>query len=97
MVPVVCPVCGKSVSGINGKQKLAYHMLTHTGERNFQCPYCPHRAGLKFNLNRHIRTVHKDRVAAEAPQPVPAPAPAPAEHGTNLANARPAHMASWNR
>lgn len=90
---MVCPVCGKSVSGINGKQKLAYHMLTHTGERNFQCPYCPHRAGLKFNLNRHIRTVHKDRVAAEAPQL----APAPAEHATNLANARPSHMANWNR
>nr|XP_027211464.1 zinc finger protein 112-like [Penaeus vannamei] len=40
VAPVVCPVCGKSVSGINGKQKLRYHMLTHTGERLFQCPHC---------------------------------------------------------
>ncbi|KAG7167372.1 Zinc finger protein 568-like 1 [Homarus americanus] len=64
--PVVCPVCGKSVSGINGKQKLRYHMLTHTGERLFQCPYCPHRAGLKFNLNRHMRTVHKDCIMQSA-------------------------------
>lgn len=87
---MVCPVCGKSVSGINGKQKLAYHMLTHTGERNFQCPYCPHRASLKFNLNRHIRTIHRDRVAAPA-----APQPAPGDH-TNLSNARPSHMAGWN-
>lgn len=96
MVPVVCPVCGKSVSGINGKQKLAYHMLTHTGEKNFQCPYCPHRAGLKFNLNRHIRTVHKDQVAAAAAT-APQPVPVPTEHTTNLANARPPHMAGWNR
>ncbi|KAK3881041.1 hypothetical protein Pcinc_014498 [Petrolisthes cinctipes] len=68
VAPVVCPVCGKSVSGINGKQKLRYHMLTHTGERQFQCPYCPHRASLKFNLNRHIRTVHRDQTIQSSPQ-----------------------------
>lgn len=68
VAPVVCPVCGKRVSGINGKQKLRYHMLTHTGERHYQCPHCPHRASLKFNLSRHIRTVHKELSAHGAGQ-----------------------------
>lgn len=61
VAPMVCPVCGKCVSGINGKQKLKYHMLTHTGQREYQCPFCTYRAGLKFNLNRHIRTIHREQ------------------------------------
>lgn len=56
---VVCPVCGKQLSGRNGKQKLQYHMLTHTGEKPFQCPYCSYRAALKFNLVSHIKNIHK--------------------------------------
>lgn len=56
---VVCPVCGKQLSGRNGKQKLQYHMLTHTGEKPFQCPYCTYRAALKFNLVSHIKNIHK--------------------------------------
>ncbi|XP_018012520.1 longitudinals lacking protein, isoforms A/B/D/L isoform X8 [Hyalella azteca] len=56
---VICPICGKQLSGRNGKQKLQYHMVTHTGEKPFQCPYCSYRAALKFNLVSHVRNIHK--------------------------------------
>lgn len=57
--PVICPLCGKQLSGINGRQKLRYHLLTHTGERKFACPHCPYRAALKFNLSTHMRNIHQ--------------------------------------
>lgn len=59
-VPLVCNVCGKQIIGRNKKQRLQYHLLTHSGEKTHQCPYCDYKALLKFTLNRHIRGVHKD-------------------------------------
>ena len=56
---LVCPVCGKTAQGRNRRQNMDNHMLTHTGERPFQCTLCTYRASQQGNLKRHVRTVHK--------------------------------------
>lgn len=33
-------------------------MRTHTGEKPYACPYCPHRATQKVNLKGHVITRH---------------------------------------
>lgn len=55
----MCPVCGKTAQGRNRRQNMDNHMLTHTGERPFQCTMCPYRASQQGNLKRHLRAVHK--------------------------------------
>ena len=52
---VECKVCGKIFA-----KDLKRHMLTHTGERPFQCSYCPNvpRFRLKAHLKSHLRTQH---------------------------------------
>ncbi|XP_063595648.1 zinc finger protein 513-like [Penaeus indicus] len=55
---VRCPVCGRFITGVNRKQNLERHMLTHSGERPFRCPYCPHGSNRVDNLKLHIRRVH---------------------------------------
>lgn len=59
---LMCPFCNKVFAGRNQHQRLRYHTLTHTGEKPHACPFCPHRARLKFNLHKHIRALHKDQL-----------------------------------
>lgn len=59
---LVCSVCGKLITGRNRRQRLQYHLSTHSGERPHRCPFCPYRAHHKFTLDRHVRTVHKDQL-----------------------------------
>lgn len=35
-------------------------MLSHAAVRPFQCPHCPYRAALKYNLDAHIRLKHPE-------------------------------------
>nr|XP_027211463.1 zinc finger protein 585B-like [Penaeus vannamei] len=56
---VVCSECGKVFSGRSRKTNLKQHILTHTGERPYLCPHCPHRTNHKPNLVKHIRAVHR--------------------------------------
>lgn len=58
MMDVVCPVCQKLFTGRNKRQHLHYHMMTHTGEKPFQCPHCSHRANRVCNLKMHIKAKH---------------------------------------
>lgn len=53
-----CSVCGKGFSGRSRKQGLMRHMRTHTGEKPYACPHCPHRANMRHNLRTHIFAVH---------------------------------------
>lgn len=57
-----CTVCGKQIIGRNRRQRLQYHLLTHTGEKTHICPYCPYKALLKFTLDRHVRSVHRQQL-----------------------------------
>ncbi|KAK7072070.1 hypothetical protein SK128_021100, partial [Halocaridina rubra] len=66
---LACSVCGKIISGRNRRQRLQYHLSTHTGERPHHCPFCPYRAHHKFTLDRHIRTVHRECFQPKDPQP----------------------------
>ncbi|XDV34221.1 hypothetical protein PO909_004401 [Leuciscus waleckii] len=52
----VCPVCRKS---FNQPSHYRTHMRSHTGERPFQCRYCPYSASQKGNLKTHVQTVHR--------------------------------------
>ncbi|XP_071513700.1 uncharacterized protein [Panulirus ornatus] len=60
-----CILCQKRFTS---RQDLRRHVRTHTGERPYQCPLCPHRAALKGNIKKHIIAVHRDAAptAAEA-------------------------------
>ena len=53
-----CKYCGKVFAGRNRQQRLQSHSLIHTGEKPHPCPYCPYRARLKYNLKKHVFTMH---------------------------------------
>lgn len=54
-----CPTCGKT---FNNSKDCRRHAVIHTGIKPFKCPYCPHRANLKFNLTKHIQVKHSNPV-----------------------------------
>ncbi|KAK3854822.1 hypothetical protein Pcinc_038730 [Petrolisthes cinctipes] len=52
-----CSMCPK---GFRSKVDKERHMRTHTGEKPFKCPYCPHCSATKGNLKAHMRHIHTD-------------------------------------
>lgn len=50
---VICEICGKRLSS---KEKLKFHIRTHTGYRPYACHVCPKSFSKKDQLIEHIRT-----------------------------------------
>ncbi|XP_045103730.1 longitudinals lacking protein, isoforms H/M/V-like isoform X7 [Portunus trituberculatus] len=63
IVGLECPVCGKRFQGRNRRQNLEHHLVTHTGERRYPCPLCPHRAAHKWHLKTHLLRRHAQHPA----------------------------------
>lgn len=54
--PYNCQLCGRSYTYRRG---LTQHLNFECGkEKRFQCPHCPYRCKLKFNLKSHIAHTH---------------------------------------
>lgn len=54
-----CNICGKQfLPGPSLKQKMERHLMTHSGEKPFLCPECPHRCSRKDSLKVHIARMH---------------------------------------
>ena len=54
---------------LRNKHKLKVHMLIHTGQKDFGCPYCTYVTYVKHNLKKHCLARHKvDYPPAEHPR-----------------------------
>lgn len=52
-----CFICSKA---FETRYKLERHQRTHTGEKPYACPHCPHRCNQRDNLKAHIASRHRD-------------------------------------
>ncbi|KAK0181133.1 hypothetical protein PV327_003440 [Microctonus hyperodae] len=52
-----CNICGKILSSASS---LARHLLVHTGARPFKCNHCAMAFTTNGNMNRHLRTAHRE-------------------------------------
>ena len=62
MIHLVCPYCLKEFNGNSStsgvRSNYRRHLLIHTGERPFPCPYCRNCFTTKSNMRRHIAALH---------------------------------------
>lgn len=81
-----CPTCGKTFGSSKDCRR---HAVIHTGAKPFKCPYCPHRANVKYNLTKHVLVRHKklppppmtpSPLQPQPPPPLPSQPSHPAAH-----------------
>lgn len=105
---LACSVCGRGFHGRNRRQDLERHMLTHTGEKPYQCPHCPHRTNRIGNLKTHVFAIHRDLVPNPARLIYDPKSPQPIHLGKNIQSSHPnpsiemdkdrsAQPSSWHR
>lgn len=74
-----CPTCGKTFGSSKDCRR---HAVIHTGAKPFKCPYCPHRANVKYNLTKHVLVRHQKHLppslSSQPPPPLP-PQPTPSQ------------------
>ncbi|KPA74207.1 hypothetical protein ABB37_09460 [Leptomonas pyrrhocoris] len=62
MIHLVCPHCAKEFNGNSStsgvRSNYRRHLLVHTGERPFPCPYCHDGFTTMQNMRRHIAAFH---------------------------------------
>ncbi|XP_068240481.1 longitudinals lacking protein, isoforms H/M/V-like isoform X18 [Palaemon carinicauda] len=58
-----CGLCGRS---FDRRWLLTRHQRTHTGEKPYQCPYCPFRSAQKYNLVTHVANRHRESHSQDA-------------------------------
>lgn len=51
----MCPFCSKLMESSRNVKR---HILIHTGEKPFSCPYCQKSCNQKYALNDHIKRIH---------------------------------------
>lgn len=51
-----CPECNKFIIG-----SIKRHLLTHTGDKPYECSCCGHEFNQSANCARHIRALHHDQ------------------------------------
>lgn len=50
--------CAKCSMNFRSKLLLRKHLRTHSGERPFLCPHCPHQANRRDNMRTHCLLMH---------------------------------------
>ena len=54
--PYTCGECGDRFKSSSDLYK---HMMIHTGQKPYVCEYCTKAFNRKYNLNVHIRNIHR--------------------------------------
>ncbi|XP_047482040.1 zinc finger protein 711-like isoform X2 [Penaeus chinensis] len=57
-----CSVCGR---GFERRWLLTRHLRTHTGEKPYQCAFCPFRSAQRYNIVTHTVKRHPEAVPTQ--------------------------------
>ena len=55
-----CNICHRKYTGKMASGHMREHLMVHTGERIWGCPYCDFRCNRRFSLYMHVKKVHPD-------------------------------------
>ncbi|XP_077495691.1 zinc finger protein PLAGL2-like isoform X1 [Amblyomma americanum] len=69
--------CDRCERSFFTRKDVKRHLVVHTGQRNFQCQFCPQKFGRKDHLVRHTKKTHSGQGGATAAAWTAAFAPAP--------------------